>query len=99
MKVLDFLSDIEYIETVKRKVLFHLRNGNQEDGYFKMRDLEERLEKYYFVRCHNGIIVNVDCIESLHDLTTTLYSGAKIYITRSRKQNLMKKMAERGGSV
>ena len=94
-----FLSDIEYIETVKRKVLFHLRNGNQEDGYFKMRDLEERLEKYYFVRCHNGIIVNVDCIESLHDLTTTLYSGAKIYITRSRKQNLMKKMAERGGSV
>ena len=86
-----FLSDIEYIETVKRKVLFHLRNGNQEDGYFKMRDLEERLEKYYFVRCHNGIIVNVDCIESLHDLTTTLYSGAKIYITRSRKQNLMKK--------
>lgn len=29
----------------------------------------------------------------------TLYSGAKIYITRSRKQNLMKKMAERGGSV
>lgn len=94
-----FLSDIEYIETVKRKVLFHLRNGNQEDGYFKMRDLEERLKKYYFVRCHNGIIVNVDCIESLHDLTTTLYSGAKIYITRSRKQNLMKKMAERGGSV
>ena len=31
--------------------------------------------------------------------TITLYSGAKIYITRSRKQNLMKKMAERGGSV
>ena len=28
-----------------------------------------------------------------------LESGAKIYITRSRKQNLMKKMAERGGSV
>ena len=71
----------------------------KEKGYFKLRDLEERLEKYYFVRCHNGIIVNVDYIESLHDLTTTLYSGAKIYITRSRKQNLMKKMAERGGSV
>lgn len=94
-----FLSDIEYIETVKRKVLFHLRNGSQEDGYFKMRDLEERLEKYYFVRCHNGIIVNVDCIESLHGLTVALYSGDTIYITRSRKQNLIRKMAERGGSV
>ena len=43
-----FLSDIEYIETVKRKVLFHLRNGNQEDGYFKMRDLERTLGKILF---------------------------------------------------
>ena len=64
-----------------------------------MRDLEERLEPFFFVRCHNGIIVNVDCIESLHDLTIKLYSGDKIYITRSRKQNLMKKMAERGGCI
>ena len=73
--------------------------GKKEAGYFKMKDLEERLEQFFFVRCHNGIIVNVDCIESLHDLTVTLYSGNKIYITRSRKQNLMKKMAERGGAV
>ena len=94
-----FLSDIEYIETINRKVLFHLRSGKKEAGYFKMKDLEERLEQFFFVRCHNGIIVNVDCIESLHDLTVTLYSGNKIYITRSRKQNLMKKMAERGGAV
>lgn len=94
-----FLSDIEYIETINRKVLFHLRSGKKEVGYFKMKDLEERLEQFFFVRCHNGIIVNVDCIESLHDLTVTLYSGNKIYITRSRKQNLMKKMAERGGAV
>ena len=88
-----------YIETINRKVLFHLRSGKKEAGYFKMKDLEERLEQFFFVRCHNGIIVNVDCIESLHDLTVTLYSGNKIYITRSRKQNLMKKMAERGGAV
>ena len=92
-----FLSDIEYIETVKRKVLFHLRNGEKESGYFKMKDLEERLEKYNFVRCHNGIIVNIDCVESVHEFTVTLYSGDKIFIPKSRKQNLIKKMAERGG--
>lgn len=92
-----FLSDIEYIETEKRKVLFHLRNKEQEAGYFKMKDLEERLEKYHFVRCHNGIIVNIDCVESVHEFTVTLYSGNKIFIPRSRKQNLIKKMAERGG--
>ena len=92
-----FLSDIEYIETIKRKVSFHLRNGEQESGYFKMKDLEERLEKYNFVRCHNGIIVNVDCVESVHELTVTLYSGDQIFIPKARKQNLIKKMAERGG--
>ena len=50
-------------------------------------------------RKRSPIMVNVDCIESLHDLTIKLYSGDKIYITRSRKQNLMKKMAERGGCI
>lgn len=94
-----FLSDIEYIETGNRKVLFHLRNGKKEAGYFKMKDLEERLEPFYFVRCHNGIIVNIDCIKSIHLLTITLNSGEKIYMTRSRKQNLIKKMAERGGCI
>ena len=76
-----FLSDIEYIETINRKVLFHLRS-EERAGYFKMKDLERRLDKFFFVRCHNGIIVNVDCIESLHDLTVTLYSGKQnIYYT------------------
>ena len=28
-----FLSDIEYIETINRKVLFHLRSGKKEAGY------------------------------------------------------------------
>ena len=94
-----FLSDIEYIETVKRKVLFHMRNGEQKIASFKMKDLEERLEQFYFVRCHNGVIVNVDCIESVHDFTVTLYSKNIIYIPRSRKQKLMKKLAERGGNI
>lgn len=92
-----FLSDIEYIETVRRKVLFHLKNNGQEYGCFKIKDLEERLEKYHFVRCHNGIIVNIDFVQSIHDFTVTLYSGEQIFIPRSRKQKLLKKMTERGG--
>lgn len=94
-----FLSDIEYIKTVNRKVLFHLRNGEWVSGYFKMKDLEKRLKPFFFIRCHNGIIVNVDCVESLQDLMITLYSGEKIYIARSRKQDLIKKIAEREGCV
>ena len=76
-----------------------MRNGEQKIASFKMKDLEERLEQFYFVRCHNGVIVNVDCIESVHDFTVTLYSKNIIYIPRSRKQKLMKKLAERGGNI
>ena len=78
---------------------------DQVDGFLlapALHGVPELLDQevlFFFVRCHNGIIVNVDCIESLHDLTIKLYSGDKIYITRSRKQNLMKKMAERGGCI
>ncbi len=53
-----------------------------------MKDLEETIRTVLFVRCHNGIIVNVDCIESIYDLTVTLYSGNKIYITRSENRTL-----------
>lgn len=94
-----FLSNIEYIETKGRKILFHLRSKEIEVGNFKMQNLEERLEKFHFARCHNGIIVNVDCIMSIHNFTVTLYSGDKVYTTRSRKQNLIRKVAEREGSV
>ena len=94
-----FLSDIEYIETKDRNVLFHCTNGRQEIGHFKMQELEEKLNDYPFVRCHNGIIVNVDYIEAIHEFTVTLLSGEQIYTTKSRKKALIQKVAERKGCI
>ena len=94
-----FLSDIEYIETKDRNVLFHCTNGRQEIGHFKMQELEEKLIDYPFVRCHNGIIVNVDYIEAIHEFTVTLLSGEQIYTTKSRKKSLIQKVAERKGCI
>lgn len=94
-----FLSDIEYIETKDRNVLFHCINGRQEIGHFKMQDLEEKLKECPFIRCHNGIIVNVDYVESIHDFTVTLLSGEQIFTTKSRKKALIQKVAERKGCV
>lgn len=94
-----FLSDIQYIETYERNVRFHCQNGRSEIGHFKMQNLEERLREYPFIRCHNSYIVNVDYIKQIHDLSVTLLSGEKIYTTKSRKKELIKKMAERMGCV
>lgn len=94
-----YLSDIQYIETYGRNVLFHCQGGRDEIGHFKMQDLEQRLSAYSFIRCHNGYIVNVDYIEGIHELSVTLLSGDVIYTTKTRKKQLIKKLAERMGMV
>ena len=94
-----FLSDIQYIETVDRNVVFHTVSKGDVIGRFKMQDLEVRLEKYAFYRCHNGVIVNLDYVDYVQEFMIVLVSGEKIYTTKSRKKELIKKLAERTGSA
>lgn len=94
-----FVSDIQYIETRDRNVVFHCSSGKEVIGRFKIQDLEVRLAPFSFIRCHNGIIVNADYIESIYDLTIVLLDGTKIYTTKSRKKDIIKKVAERVGSI
>ena len=94
-----FLSEIMYIETYNRNVLFHCVNNQQEIGHFKMQDLEERLNEYSFVRSHNSTIVNVDYIQSVRELTIMLITGEKLYLSKSRKRDVIRKMADRVGNV
>lgn len=94
-----YLSEVEYIETYDRKVMIHCRDGRNETGRFKLRDLEERLKKYPFIRCHNSYIVNVDYIRQIQGLSVKLLSGEIIYTTKYRKKDLIKKMAEREGLI
>lgn len=94
-----FLSDIQYIETYDRNVLIHCQGGRNEIGHFKMQDLEQRLDAYSFIRCHNSYIVNVNYIDQIQDLSVILISGEMIYTTKSRKKELIKKMAKQTGWV
>lgn len=94
MKV--FLSDIEYIETVGRKVMFHCDKSGDIIARFKIQDLERRLGNYPFVRCHNGVIVNLDYISSLIGFTILLTDGTPIYTTKSRKKEIIRRLTERG---
>lgn len=88
-----YFSDIEYIETYERNVLIHCQDGRKEIGHFKMQELEERLKAFSFIRCHNSYIVNVDYIDQIQGVSVTLLSGEIIYTTRSRRKDLIKKMA------
>ena len=48
---------------------------------------------------NNGVIVNLDYVDYVQEFMIVLVSGEKIYTTKSRKKELIKKLAERTGSA
>ena len=81
------LADIFYIESDRRYLLVHQRNG-VEQTRMKLSELQEQLPAY-FVRCHQSYMVNLHMMEQMTDQNITLMDGTCIPISRSRKQETM----------
>lgn len=81
------LADIFYIESDRRYLLVHQRNG-VEQMRMKLSELQEQLPAY-FVRCHQSYMVNLHMMEQMTDQNITLMDGTCIPISRSRKQETM----------
>jgi two-component system LytT family response regulator len=63
----------------------------------RMQDLEERLDPARFVRIHRSAIVRLDLVETLHrsgggDYTVQLRGGMKLKVSRSRVEELERRM-------
>ena len=52
------LPSILYIESNLRKVIIHTKQGDYE-SYQKLGELEEQLQEYNFVRCHQSYLVSI----------------------------------------
>lgn len=73
--------DILYIERVKRTSVVHLKEDTIEVGD-KLNDLEGKLEKGNFVRCHASFIVNLNYVKEFLRDDFILYDGTLIPISR-----------------
>lgn len=76
------LKDIYYLESDKRIVIVHLKDG-EEKCYERLDNIQERLPSS-FLRCHKSFLVNMDKISSFQTKGVELLNGAVIDVSRTR---------------
>ncbi|MGL5649608.1 MAG: LytR/AlgR family response regulator transcription factor [Clostridium sp.] len=77
------INKILYIETTGKLIRIHY-DKNFVDVHERMIDLEERLSKQYFIRCHKSYLVNAKHIRRLDKTDIELDDGTIIPISRLR---------------
>ncbi len=79
------ISKVVYFESKAKKVFLRLKN--EEYGYYDTLEHLEATLPDNFVRCHRGIIVNMDYVERYATTEKTLYLKDDIFIPVSRSYN------------
>lgn len=79
-------SEIMYLETYNRNILFHLNHGAKIIGHKKMKEYEKLLDNQFY-RCHSSYIVNMHYITSMQKDSVTINKKIDIPISRYKKKN------------
>lgn len=88
-----YVNDIKYIDTYNRRTKVHTKN-KEIICFYNMKELENKLEMFGFIRCHSSYIVNVKYIESVEKLIITLTSLEQIPISQQKRKDVMKSIAK-----
>jgi DNA-binding LytR/AlgR family response regulator len=83
-------SDILYIESYKRKLIFHLRNGKPQEVYGKISEISDSLDKS-FSQCHRSYVVNLEYVYSVDadNSEVLLVNNENIIIGATKKDKFM----------
>lgn len=81
-----FVNDIFYLEASDKYSIIHLVNSTVlvSKG---IKDFEQELTKYSFVRCHNSYLVNMNCVRIFNtkNLILELVNGQEIPVSHRKK--------------
>ena len=94
------LSDIYYIESSNKKVVFHTKDGKV-DTYGRMEDWESELVDSFY-RCHRGYLVNLEKITAYSVDTIDLINGDSLILAQKKYGDFIKaymRYAKDGGIV
>lgn len=90
------ISDIIYIQTRNKLSILHTTSGEVQSNQ-RVGELEKRLSKKLFFRCHNSYIVNFDYVEGFqNDNVFIKYKNQKIKeipVSKYKKEEFMKTFA------
>lgn len=76
------IREIEYVESVNKKAMLHLSNGNTIHTNLNLKDSLAKLQAFDFERCHKSYLVNLWSIYDYTDTTIQTKSGAVIPVSR-----------------
>ncbi len=82
--------DIIYIESEAKNLIIHKTNGVVRVAGF-LEDAENTFPAETFVRCHKSYIVNLKYVTDYSKMKLSLMDGAKIAVSRSRKDEFEEK--------
>ena len=77
--------DICYIEGYSRKITYHLISGEKVSVRGNLNKAFSQVEKFDFVRCHQGFIVNMNYIKSFDEDEIVLVNGYRLPVSVRKK--------------
>lgn len=91
------LSDIYYIEVMRHYLVYHTLNGeNTVRGVLK--EVEEMLKEYHFVRSNHCYLINLKYVESITGNTVKV-AGNELQISRNKKSEFLMEFARYVGGM
>jgi len=91
------VSDIYYIEVVSHYLIYHTVNGNYKVRG-AMKEIEESLEKYHFVRSNHCYLINLKYVESIYGSCVKV-GGDELQISRNKKNEFLMKFTRYVGGM
>ncbi len=81
------VGDIFYVESQGHTLVYHTSSGTYE-GSGTMKEIEENLKKYNFVRGNKGYLINLAHVDSIVDGCAVVH-GEQLVLSRARKNQFM----------
>lgn len=85
-------SNIYYVEVIKHDLIYHTVSGEIK-SHGTMREVEEKLNDYFFYRVHHSYLVNLQHVQAVRG-DFIVVNGAEIKISRAKKADFMEKFAK-----
>lgn len=92
-----YVSDICYIEVIRHYLIYHTINGDYTVRGV-MKEIEENLKNYHFVRSNHCYLVNLKYVESVNGNILKV-SGYDLQISRNKKSEFLMKFTRYVGGM
>lgn len=77
------INRIMYLESILRKIILYTKN-QQYTYYANLKEEEEKLTKYYFIRIHKGYLVNMEYIQRINKSNIVLKNNIVLPLSEHR---------------